>query len=108
MTCRIVERLGNQLEVASVSAVHVNPESIALLKRDHVVEGIDRADGGSSQGDHNGSDIAAAQLGFQRFHVHAPKTVGWNGRVLQLEHERDSLVRVVRLLGAENPASWRQ
>ncbi len=55
---RLVERVRNQLEVATVSSVDVNPEAVSITEREDLRERVNRANGGCAQRCNNGADIA--------------------------------------------------
>src|SRR6266568_255073 len=94
----LVQRFGNQPEVASVSPVDVNAEAVALAQRQNLVERIDCANCSGAEGDHDRSHIALAQFRFKRFQAHASAIVGGNGREVELQNTRDAMVRVMCLL----------
>ena len=84
----------------------MHTEAVARAQRKYLVERVHRADGRRTKRDHHRAHIAFAQFGLQRFQTHASAMVGGDGRIVELQHGGDTLVSVVRLLGADDAPGW--
>ena len=100
---RGIQSVGDQPEVAAVSCVHVDAKTVLFPQRQHFIERVHRADGRRAQRHNHRSHIALAQLTLERLQAYPPAAVSRNGGKVQLQHSRDAPVRIVRLLGADDP-----
>ena len=105
---RLVERIGNQPEVAAIGPIGVHAKSIALAQRQNLRQRIDGAHRSCTHRCNHRPHITLPEFDLERIQIHASSRVRRDHAKAELQNRRDAAVCIVRLPRRNNPLSRSQ